>query len=289
MERGGESLPFAVYVPDNTGKTSLSLTHSKTMFGSFNERSLALYDELVRAEYKEKAASFSGQGSEYLDNLGVGNHDKSFIEEGSQDPDDYKGVTGKIRKSLKQKGVIDHSEAEEWGSYDFAQCLRDDGTIYGSRGKCKKGKAISASAVARLKEERKSPEQKRREDIQKRGVKAVTRAKAEKVLEDLQKEGARDKKASERRAKTGRGEDREEQVRQVRAKAFLAMEKLKAKTKKMVPGPQKQKVEARIARLKEILGRLDKAQQKARDAKPKMGDGMGTLPSWAGTGKQLLG
>lgn len=259
------------------------------MFGSFDERALARYEELVRAEYKENAVSHKGQGSEWADTAGVGPTDKSFIEEGeSQERDDYTGKVGKVKKALKQKGVINHSEAEEWSEYDFTTCIKSDGTLYGiGGGKCRKGKEISADAIARLKEERKSPKQKKRDVIRKRGETAVKKDRAEQILKDIQKEGTRDKKASERRAKTGKGEDREEQVRQVRAKAFLAMEKLKAKTKKMVPGPQKQKVEARIARLKEILGRLDKAQQKARDAKPKMSDGMGTLPDWAGTGKQL--
>jgi len=108
-----------------------------------------------------------------------------------------------------------------------------------------------------LKQERKSPKQKQREGIQKRGEKAVTKARAEKVLGDLQKAGATEKKATERRSKTGKGDDREEQVRQVRAKAFLTMDRLRQKAKKMVPGQKKQQVEARIDRLQAILGRLD--------------------------------
>jgi len=213
----------------------------------------------VQQDYKEKRVR-GGQGTEYADNLGVGETDKSFIDaDESEDASNYS----------------EH--------YDFTTCIRSDGTLYGiGGGKCRKGTEVSASALARLKEERKTPKQKQREAIQKRGTKAVTKAKAEKVLDDLQKAGA-----TERRAGAGKGEDREEQVRQLRAKAYLTMDRLRQKAKKMLAGPQKEKVEARIARLQSVLGRLDKTHKALRDAKPKLKDGMGTLPDWATTGKQL--
>jgi hypothetical protein len=174
------------------------------MFGTFTEEALARYEALVQQDYKEKKVR-GGQGTEWADNDGVGATDKSFLETGeSQKKEDYVDST-------------DHSE-----HYDFTTCVRADGTLYGiGGGKCRKGSEVSAGAVARLKQERKTPKQKQREAIQKRGTKAVTKAKAEKVLGDLQKEGATEKKATERRVKTGKGNDREEQVRQVRAKAFV--------------------------------------------------------------------
>jgi len=234
------------------------------MFGTFTEEALKRYEALVHQDYKEKRVR-GGQGTEYADNLGVGETDKSFIDaDESQNIDDYS----------------EH--------YDFTTCIRSDGTLYGiGGGKCRKGTEVSASAVARLKQERKTPKQKQREAIQKRGVKAVTKAKAEKVLADLAKEGAADKKATERRAKTGKGSDREEQVRQLRAKAYLTMDRLRQRAKRMLAGPQKEKVEARIARLQSVLGRLDKTHKALRDAKPKLKDGFGNLPDWAATGKQL--
>lgn len=236
------------------------------MFGTFTEAALQAYAEQVKRKQKEQQVKEAVQGTEGHDNLGVGPTDKSFLESGqSQDPDDY---------------------SETW---DYTTCIRSDGTLYGiGGGKCRKGTEISADAVARLKQERKSPKQKQREAIQKRGTKAVTRAKAEKVLGDLQKAGATEKKATERRAKTGKGSDREEQVRQVRAKAFLTMDRLRQKAKKMVPGQKKQQVEARIARLQAVLGRLDKTQKALRDAKPKQkGEGFGRIPEVYETGRGL--
>ena len=172
--------------------------------------------------------------------------------------------------------------------YDFTTCIKPNGQLYGiSRGKCRKGTEISKDAVAKLKEERKSPKQKQRDTVRKKGEAAVRADRAEAILKDLQKEGAAAKKPTGNRAKRERGGDREEEIRQVRAKVYLTMDRLRQRAKRMVKGPQKEKVEARIARLQTLMGRLDTAQQKARDAKPKMKDGMGTLPGWAATGKQL--
>jgi len=233
-------------------------------YGTFTEKALSKYQELVQQEYKEKRIK-GRQGTEHADNEGIGENDHSYIDnDESQDADDY---------------------SETW---DYTTCIRADGTLYGiGGGKCRKGTEISADAVARLKQERKTPKQKKRDAISKRGETAVKKVRAEEILKGLQKEGARDKKATERRAEKGRGGDREEQVRQLQAKAFLTMDRLRQKAKKMLPGQKKQQVEARIARLQAVLGRLGKTQKTLRDAKPKMEDGFGKLPDWATTGKQL--
>jgi hypothetical protein len=185
--------------------------------------------------------------------------------------------------------LVRHGNSSDFSEhYDFTTCIRTDGTLYGiGRGKCRKGKEINADAVAKLKEERKSPTQKRKDAIRKRGEAAVRKDRAEAILKDLQKEGAATKKGQGDRAKTGKGTDREGEIRKVRAKVYLTIDRLRQKAKRMVAGPQKEKVEVRIARLQTLLGRLDKAQQKERSSKPKMGDGMGTLPDWAAIGKQL--
>jgi len=233
--------------------------------GSFTDQALSRYEELVRAEFREKKVA-AKQGTEHADNEGVGDTDHTYIDTESVDADDY----------------------NETDIFSFTTCLRPNGTLYGiGKGVCRKGTEISADAVARLKQERKSPKQKQRDAIRKRGETAVKKVRAEEILKGLQKEGARDKKATERRAEKGRGGDREEQVRQLQAKAFLTMDRLRQKAKKMVPGQKKQQVEARIARLQAVLGRLGKTQKTLRDAKPKMEDGFGKLPDWATTGKQL--
>ena len=202
----------------------------------------------------------------------------SFTEEALER---YEALVKQDADSSNYSDFVEH--------YDFTTCIRTDGTLYGIADgkKCRKGKEISADAVAKLKEERKSPKQKQRDAIRKRGETAVKKDRAEAILKELQKEGAAAKKPTGNRAKKRKGEDREEEIRKVRAKVYLEMDRLRQKAKRMVAGPQKEKVQARIARLQTLLGRLDKAQQRERDAKPPMGDGMGTLPDWAATGKQL--
>ena len=235
------------------------------MFGTFTESALLAYAERATEAFKEKRIA-GKQGTEHADNEGIGEHDHSFIDaDESQDADDYS----------------EH--------YDFTTCLRPNGTLYGiGGGKCRKGTEVSADAVARLKQERKSPKQKKRESIRKRGETAVKKDKAEGILRGLQQEGARDKKATERRAEKGKGHDREEQVRQLRAKAFLTMDRLRQKAKKMVAGPRKEQVEARIARLQAVMGRLDKTQKALRDTTPKQkGEGFGRIPAIYETGRGL--
>jgi hypothetical protein len=111
------------------------------MFGSFTEDALHRYEELVR--YREKKVK-GGQGSEYADNLGVGETDHSFIDtDGSQDADDY---------------------AEGGDTWDYTTCLRPDGTLYGiGGGKCRKGTEVSAEVARKRREEAKTPKHKRRE------------------------------------------------------------------------------------------------------------------------------
>ena len=68
------------------------------MFGTFDEKALAAYAEQV----KEKKVK-GGQGTEYADNLGVGDNDHSFLDsEESQDTQDY----------------------NEFAGYDFGACIR---------------------------------------------------------------------------------------------------------------------------------------------------------------------
>jgi hypothetical protein len=70
------------------------------MFGTFDEKALAAYAEQV----KEKKVK-GGQGTEYADNLGVGDNDHSFLDsEESQDTQDY----------------------TEFAGYDFGACLRGE-------------------------------------------------------------------------------------------------------------------------------------------------------------------
>ncbi len=92
------------------------------MLGTFNEEALSAYAEQVKAKRVKKVA-----GTEYADNLGVGEHDHSYLDtDESQDKRDY---------------------AE---SYDFTVCVRDNGTVYGTRGKCRLGKETSEDQAALL-------------------------------------------------------------------------------------------------------------------------------------------
>ena len=70
------------------------------MFGTFDEKALAAYAEQVK-EKKVKGR----QGTEYADNLGVGEHDHSFLDnDESKDAQDY----------------------NEFAGYDFGACLREE-------------------------------------------------------------------------------------------------------------------------------------------------------------------
>jgi hypothetical protein len=83
------------------------------MFGHFSESSLESYAELVKEKVKKvkKVA-----GTEWADSAGISEHDSSFIDTGeSYEKEDY---------------------AE---CYDFTTCLRNDGSRYGTAGKCRKG------------------------------------------------------------------------------------------------------------------------------------------------------
>jgi hypothetical protein len=226
------------------------------MFGSFSETSLQRYAEQVREKVKKVK---SVQGTEWASNDGVSEEDSSFIDnDESYDKRDY-------------------------AEYDYVQCLRSDGSTYGIADgkKCRKGSKTKAQPKVP------SAKDKKREGIRKRGERAVTRAKAEKVLEDLAKEGKVSKSATERRKKEGGG-NREEQVRRLAGKVFVEMDKLRQRAKKMKDGQQKEKVLAKVERLKELGGRLSKEQKRLREQAPKAkGENFGKLPSWADTGKQL--
>ena len=93
------------------------------MLGTFSEQALSDYAEKVRAKTKRVQAS---QGTEYADNLGVGEHDHGYLDtDESQDKQDY-------------------------SEYDFTVCVRDNGTVYGTRGKCRLGKETSEDQAALL-------------------------------------------------------------------------------------------------------------------------------------------
>lgn len=94
------------------------------MFGTFSEESLLSYSQLVKEKTKKvkKVA-----GTEWATNAGVSEEDSSFIDnDESYAKEDY---------------------AE---SYDFTVCVRDNGTVYGTRGKCRLGKETSEDQAALL-------------------------------------------------------------------------------------------------------------------------------------------
>ena len=136
MKRRGVSLAFYAIGVWRV-KARNPNTH-RSMFGTFTESALLAYAERATEAFKEKRIA-GKQGTEHAYNEGIGEHDHSFIDaDESQDADDYS----------------EH--------YDFTTCLRPNGTLYGiGGGKCRKGTEVSADAVARLKQERKSPPSRR--------------------------------------------------------------------------------------------------------------------------------
>jgi hypothetical protein len=229
------------------------------MFGTFSEKALLAYAEKASEAFREKKVK-AHQGTEKHDNYGISEHDHTFIDnDESQDADDY---------------------SEAW---DFTTCIRPNGTLYGIANgkKCRKGSETKAQPKQR------SAKEAKREGIRKRGERAVTKAKAEKVLGDLAKQGATAKKATDRREKEGKG-NREEQVRRLAGKVFVEMDRLRQRAKRMTDGPHKRRVLERIERLKDLRGRLDKEQQRLRQQAPKAkSEGFGKLPDWATTGRSL--
>lgn len=211
------------------------------MFGTFTENALEQYAELVR--FRERKVK-GGQGTEKFDNLGVGKNDSSFID------------------SDESMNASDYSE-----TWDYTTCIRSDGSFYGiaSAKKCRKGTEGKKPVKER------TPKQKQREAIQKRGEKAVTRAKAEKVLGDLQREGAKDQerkqKAFERRAKgDGFGKTRIEQIQVLVGKATRILDGLRERRKRAKTGsPAAEALDARISRLQGAVQRLQTSKQRLRN------------------------
>ena len=151
----------------------------------------------------------------------------------------------------------------------------------------------SADAVARLKEERKTPKQKQREAIQKRGVKAVTKAKAEKVLAGVQNEGKKEKernqKAFERRAKgDGFARSRTEQIQVLVGKATESLDRLLERRRRVKKeGEYSKGLDDRIARLRGTVGKLQAAKQRLQKQNLPKGEGFGRIPAAYETGRGL--
>ena len=95
------------------------------MLGTFSEEALSAYAEQVRAKAKSERVK-SAQGTEWADNLEVSDTNHDFLDKQSYAKEDY---------------------AE---CYDFTVCVRDNGTVYGTRGKCRLGKETSEDQAALL-------------------------------------------------------------------------------------------------------------------------------------------
>jgi hypothetical protein len=238
------------------------------MFGSFTEDALHRYEELVR--YREKKVK-GGQGSEYADNLGIGENDNSSLDTGgSQDADDY---------------------AEGGDTWDYTTCLRPNGTLYGiGKGKCRKGTEVSADAARKRKQEAKTPKQKRRETQRKKGERHLTRERAKEVLSDLQKEGQKEKTEAQRRRKTPQSnQGRIERLQALVGKATQSLDRLTERRRRVAKeGAYSKRLDARIARLNGAIGKLQEAkyrlQEQEQAQRPK------STPDWGPsvtTGKQL--
>jgi hypothetical protein len=239
------------------------------IFGSFKESALLAYADKAAEAYKEKRVR-GGQGTEYADNLGVGETDKSFIDaDESQDLDDYS----------------EH--------YDFTTCIRADGTLYGTGGKCRKGTEVSADTVRKRKDQATTPEQKRRETQRKKGERHLTRERAKEVLAGVQNEGKKEKernqKAFERRAKSdGFARSRTEQIQVLVGKATESLDRLLERRRRVKKeGEYSKGLDARIARLRGTVGKLQAAKQRLQEQNMPKGEGFGRIPAAYETGRGL--
>ena len=220
------------------------------------------YAEKASEAFRERKVA-GRQGTEKHDNLGLGEHDHSFIDtDESQDLDDY---------------------SEAW---DFARCIRGDGTMYGiaSGKKCRKG--TDTTAPTKREAQRKT----KKEKIQKRGETSLKRATAEKVLDQLKQEGKREKTAEQRRAKgDGFGRSRSEQLQVLIGKAQKNLDQLEARRNRVKDGSiLAKRLDARINRLQGLMGRLQEGKQRLRDMAPQQKtEGFGKVPKWATEGRSL--
>ena len=265
------------------------------MFGSFSEEALLAYAEQVAAQYKETAVKSSGPGSEWADNAGIGQNDKSFIEEDeSNERDDYTGKSGKVKKALKAKGVVpgaqprttnthghtanlfSHCEGTEWDSYDFTVCVRDNGTIYGTKGKCRLGKETSEDQAALLR--------------------ASNRKRSRGTLGgSLKQRVARDKEANHLATQLKDLESERNKARKRLSAAAANLEKNKgredARLKYKKAQSEANEVLTRHERVRTALNKRVReltAEQKTQNQGPRKKTKT-DFPDWASDGKQLLG
>jgi hypothetical protein len=82
-------------------------------------------------------------------------------------------------------------------------------------------------------------------------------------------------------------EEREGRLRETYGKAYLALDKLKQRRKKMKAGKKTEEIDARIEKLGRMLKTVGKEHSKVREenAKGREGENFGPLPNWATTGK----
>jgi len=242
------------------------------MFGHFNEEALARYEELVQQDYREKKVA-AVQGTEKHDNGGIGEVDSSFIDnDESQDADDY-------------------SEC-----YDFTTCIRADGSLYGIRGgKCRQGNEIDRASVEALRASRKpGPKARKAAAIQKRGERSLKQATAEKVLAGLQKEGKKEAQTKARAEDRRRAKDpytnrdRVGQIQGLVGKATRVIDRLQERRKRIKQETDySRKLDARIARLKGAVAKLQKEKERLQKLNPPKGEGFGRIPAAFETGRSL--
>ena len=230
-----------------------------SVLGTFSDRALAAYSELAQNKYREKKV-VPHQGTEQHDNHGVGETDHSFIDTDQS---------------------MDRSDYSEW---DFARCIRSDGSMYGIADgkKCRKGtetKELTKSQTAK---------EKRSEGIRKRGERSLKRATAERVLDDLKEEGRQEREAKKQReaAADARGvrrqggynSSRTQRIQSLIGLAQRRIDRLQAAIARTKEGPYKAKIQKKIARLSSIQRKLQKEKGRLEQAAPRRSEGFGNMP-----------
>lgn len=138
---------------------------------------------------------------------------------------------------VEEKFESNFSEGE---TYDFTRCVRPDGSVYGTRGKCRKGSEAGPG----------------------------DKGKAE-----------REAKADARSAKRMGNYDgsRTQRIQSLVGKAQKTIDKLQSSIAKAKDGPYKQRVQAKIAKLRQTQKKLQDEKARLKKMNPPQGEGFGNV------------
>lgn len=181
--------------------------------------------------------------------------------------------------TLTAKYLTDPENFSEEELWEFARCQRPDGSFYGTRGTCRKGKPVSADAkdedMERVKKEEKAAKEKRKDARKKMsGMKPSLREIAKAMDENEEERGVKKEpsdRAKKRRFNKAKKEmsaetlkDSREEVDKLAEKSKKAIEAKRRTKKKSEEAPKPMSLEdMRASTLKDMEASLLKIEKEA--------------------------